>query len=76
MSASGKTFLPNLGRSGGGPAARMPEMMGRQKAAVLPEPVCAHAMRSRFASEMGMAWRCTGVGFEYLHWRMFSITPG
>ena len=47
---------------------------GKQNAAVLPEPVCAHAIRSRPASEMGMAYFCTGVGFLNLHLSMFLFT--
>ena len=39
--------------------------MGSRKAAVLPEPVCAQAMRSRFPMMMGRAYFCTGVGLEY-----------
>ena len=53
--------------AGGVPARKMLAMMGKQKAAVLPEPVCAQAMRSRPAMPMGMEYRCTGVGFVYLH---------
>ena len=33
----------------------MPQMMGNMNAAVLPEPVCAHAMRSRPERLMGTA---------------------
>lgn len=36
------------------PERRMLAMMGKQKAAVLPEPVCAHAIMSRPARPMGM----------------------
>ncbi len=36
------------------PERRMLPMMGKQNAAVLPEPVCAHAIMSRPASPMGM----------------------
>mmetsp|Transcript_21307 Transcript_21307/g.52913 ORF Transcript_21307/g.52913 Transcript_21307/m.52913 type:complete len:222 (-) Transcript_21307:84-749(-) len=54
--------------------SRMPLMMGKQNAAVLPEPVCAHAIRSRHASEMGMAYFCTGVGFLNLHRLMLAFT--
>lgn len=49
-------------------------MMGNMKAAVLPEPVWAHAMRSRPAREMGMAWRWTGVGRVYLQRLMLLFT--
>ena len=38
-------------------------MTGSMKAAVLPDPVCAQAARSRPASAMGIAYLCTGVGF-------------
>jgi hypothetical protein len=34
----------------------MPWMMGKQNAAVLPEPVCAQAIKSRRLSEIGMAY--------------------
>jgi hypothetical protein len=53
----------------------IPLMMGKQKAAVFPDPVWAHAMRSLPAREMGMAWRCTGVGRTYLQRRMLSLSP-
>ena len=49
-------------------------MMGKQNAAVFPEPVCAHAIRSRPASLMGIAYFCTGVGFLNLHRSMFLFT--
>ena len=42
---------------------RMLAMMGKQNAAVLPDPVCAHAMRSLLARPMGIEYFCTGVGF-------------
>jgi hypothetical protein len=51
----------------------IPAMMGKQKAAVLPDPVCAQAIKSLPAREIGMACFCTGVGFTYLHLRMFSF---
>ena len=38
-------------------------MTGSMKAAVLPDPVCAQAARSRPFSAMGIAYLCTGVGF-------------
>ena len=38
-------------------------MTGSMKAAVLPEPVCAQAARSRPFRAMGIAYLCTGVGF-------------
>lgn len=34
---------------------KIPDMIGKQNAAVFPDPVCAHAMRSRPAVAMGMA---------------------
>ena len=49
-------------------------MMGKQNAAVLPEPVCAHAIKSLPASEAGMAYFCTGVGFLNLHLLIFAFT--
>ena len=36
--------------------------VGNKKAAVLPEPVWADAMMSRWAKAAGMACACTGVG--------------
>ena len=45
------------------PDVRMMLMTGSMKAAVLPEPVWAHAMMSRPFSAIGMAYLCTGVGF-------------
>ena len=48
--------------------------MGKQNAAVFPDPVCAHAMRSRRAKEIGIAYFCTGVGFLNLHRAMFLFT--
>ena len=51
----------------------IPWMIGKQKAAVLPEPVCAHAIRSRRLSEMGIAYFCTGVGFLNLHRWMLRL---
>ncbi len=49
-------------------------MMGKQKAAVLPDPVCAHAIMSRPPRPMGIAYFCTGVGFVYLQRRMLPIS--
>ena len=43
---------------------RMTEIIGKRKAAVLPEPVCAHAMMSKPAHRMGTAYFCTGVGLS------------
>lgn len=48
-------------------------MMGKQKAAVFPDPVWAQAMRSRPCRQMGMEYRCTGVGLVYLH--RFTLPP-
>mmetsp|Transcript_10503 Transcript_10503/g.44686 ORF Transcript_10503/g.44686 Transcript_10503/m.44686 type:complete len:252 (+) Transcript_10503:1011-1766(+) len=56
------------------PLVRMPWMMGKQNAAVFPDPVCAHAIRSLRAMEMGIAYFCTGVGFLNLHRSMFLFT--
>lgn len=42
---------------------RMLAMMGKQNAAVLPDPVWAHAIRSLLASPMGIEYFWTGVGF-------------
>ena len=55
--------------SAGPPAVMMALMTGSMKAAVLPDPVCAQAARSRPASAMGIAYLCTGVGF--LHASVF-----
>ena len=49
-------------------------MMGKQNAAVLPEPVCAHAIKSLPARDAGMAYFCTGVGFLNLHLFTFAFT--
>ena len=51
-------------------------MMGKQKAAVLPDPVCAHAIRSRPATPMGMEYRWTGVGLVYLHRATLAMRAG
>uniref|UniRef100_A0A182MEF7 Uncharacterized protein n=1 Tax=Anopheles culicifacies TaxID=139723 RepID=A0A182MEF7_9DIPT len=48
--------------------------MGSMKAAVLPDPVCAQAIRSRPFMMMGMAYRWMGVGFVYFDLRTFVIT--
>mmetsp|Transcript_17081 Transcript_17081/g.59917 ORF Transcript_17081/g.59917 Transcript_17081/m.59917 type:complete len:277 (-) Transcript_17081:275-1105(-) len=37
-------------------------MTGNRKPPVLPDPVCAHAIMSRPARPIGMAYFCTGVG--------------
>lgn len=39
--------------------------IGNKNAAVLPEPVCAHAMISLEASTIGIAFFCIGVGLLY-----------
>lgn len=36
-----------------------------RNAAVLPDPVCAHAIKSFLDNATGMPYRCTGVGFLY-----------
>ncbi|WVZ60931.1 hypothetical protein U9M48_010885, partial [Paspalum notatum var. saurae] len=76
ISARGQAVLDPLCLWGGLRSLdfNIPLMIGKQKAAVFPDPVCAQAMRSRPAMEIGMACRCTGVGFTYLHLRMFSFT--
>ena len=51
-------------------------MMGKQKAAVLPEPVWAQAMRSRPFRAMGMAYFWTGVGLEYFNLSMLASSSG
>lgn len=51
-------------------------MMGKQKAAVLPEPVWAHAMRSRPCRQMGMEYFWTGVGLSYLQRLILAFSPG
>jgi hypothetical protein len=45
----------------------IPTMVGKQKAAVLPDPVCAQAIRSLPARKIRMACFCTGMGFTYCH---------
>jgi hypothetical protein len=47
---------PHCGLAEGSPFM-MPLMMGKQKAEVFPDPVCAHSMRSLPASKIGMAWQ-------------------
>lgn len=44
---------------------KMSLIMGRRKAAVLPDPVWEQAIKSRFAIPMAMPCRCTGVGRSY-----------
>ena len=46
--------------------------MGRRKAAVLPEPVWAQAIRSLPSRMMASPCFCTGVRTEYLARRTFS----
>ena len=41
--------------------------VGNKKPAVFPDPVCAHAIRSRLEIPMGMEYFCTGVGLVYPH---------
>lgn len=52
--------------SGSSSALRIPIMMGRRKASVLPDPVGAMANTSRPPMMAGMAWRWMGEG---------SVTP-
>jgi len=49
-------------------------MMGRRKAAVFPEPVCAQLIRSRLLPTIGIEYFCTGVGFLYPASLMFLIS--
>lgn len=51
-------------------------MIGKQNAAVFPEPVCAHAIRSRPARPIGIEYLCTGVGFVYLHLATLAMRAG
>ena len=53
------------GGGGGGPPLQIIERIGKRKAAVLPEPVCAHAIRSLLPIMIGTACFCTGVGLLY-----------
>lgn len=48
-------------------------MTGSKKAAVLPDPVCAQAIRSRPAATMANEYFCTGVGTVYLVRKTFSM---
>ena len=57
--------LTSAGSCGGPPLHTM-ERMGRRKAAVFPEPVWAHAIKSLLAIMMGRAYFWTGVGLWYL----------
>lgn len=41
------------------------ERIGKRKAAVFPDPVCAQAIRSLPAITIGTAYFCTGVGLLY-----------
>lgn len=50
--------------------------IGKRNAAVLPDPVCAHAITSRPAIIMGIACFCIGVGFVYLDFCTFSNKNG
>jgi hypothetical protein len=49
-----------------GPLSYIWFRIGTRKAAVLPEPVWAQAMRSRRDIMIGIAYFCTGVGLSYL----------
>merc|ERR1719234_1905627 len=51
-------------------------MIGRRKAAVLPEPVWAQAIMSLEAMMIGMPFFCTGVGFLYPDFVTFSTRMG
>ena len=59
------------GGVGGGPPQHAKDRTGRRNAAVFPDPVWAHAMRSLFPIMMGRAYFCTGVGLVY-----FAICGG
>ena len=50
--------------------------MGKRKPPVFPEPVWAHAIRSRPPATMGMEYFWTGVGVAYLAYPMFSRRTG
>uniref|UniRef100_A0A182V0B4 Uncharacterized protein n=1 Tax=Anopheles merus TaxID=30066 RepID=A0A182V0B4_ANOME len=66
-SPSGYCLRRFIGRFGGGAAAPCLYIwfrIGTRKAAVLPEPVCAHAIRSRPDRMIGIAYFCTGVGID------------
>jgi len=60
MGHSGIAFRPG----GGFSCCIMRETAGMRKAAVLPEPVCAQLIRSRFCSAHGVVNRWIGVGFR------------
>ncbi|KAK1281637.1 hypothetical protein QJS10_CPB22g01149 [Acorus calamus] len=49
-------------------------MIGKQKAAVFPDPVWAQAIKSLPAISTGIAYRCTGVGFTYPHRLTFPFS--
>ena len=51
-------------------------MMGKQKAAVFPEPVWAQAIKSLPFRQMGMEYLWTGVGLVYLHFFTLAVRPG
>ena len=67
---------PRAHPAGCTPERRMLVMMGKQKAAVLPDPVWAQAIRSRPARPMGMLYRCTGVGLTYLQRFTLAASAG
>ena len=54
MSPRGYDDLP-LPAGGAGGAFKITEIIGKRKAAVLPEPVWAHAMISKLATRIGNA---------------------
>lgn len=58
-----------------GPRYVLPTV-GRRNAAVFPDPVWAQAIKSRPASEIGMACFCTGVGLSYFARRTLFIREG
>ena len=74
MSEEGKA-MPRRAFSGVGMAPRLLicAMTGNRKPPVLPDPVCAHAIRSRPAYPMGMEYFCTGVGRVNLDSAMLAI---
>ena len=52
-------------------------IIGSRKDAVLPLPVCAHAIRSRPAIEIGTVYFWIGVGFAYpASWMFWFSTSG
>jgi hypothetical protein len=64
INANGKALWPPWGQ----PQWHVShDMMGQQKAAALPDPVCAQAIRFLPARKIRMACFCTGMGFTYCH---------